>query len=596
MPRTIRLLVPVLLASMVVPATARAIVTEDEQLGSPHGAAPGAHGVEFNEVSGLRDNVSVAYTNSPPQKLCTAVTAAPCATTDFSFRAVLGPCSESVKVDCIESVTASVDGRSSAGMFSRTFPSRGVTDYSGSDSLGVPSGTAPGMWSFADAPHASGHEYQVTVMVSGGTISGNALKFPRSFFANITPVSTYQTTCDPQFNGHCMDTYYEDASTGRVRFAGVAADQDGGFRCQNWGENAMCALKHAFPAGIRFALKVRLRAAPSGWLHGRMTDPAASIVTAGGATMVTVEAAPARVPVVAASGQYASLPAKVQEWFDSNCPCGSRQPVNDWSDRITRNAVSSPVAYKESSFSQLELWREFVRDKAYALPSIWNVRTLSNSEMSAAPACVRNGTGVTGIVSTNATLYAEGPPAFDRATSTFAYKVSAPHWERDGSTPFMGSYSLMLRDDIAECLYGAPDFSTTESTISVTSENGVSKAAVTSVASTNGWWRFTATGYTHSTPVLRAKLVPKWPTIRKGRTTKVTTVARTYGLNIPAKSKVVAAVAMSSKSVCSVSRGLVVVAKKVGTCRMVIAVTPARSKKTPRPVTSRKSVTVKVSK
>ena len=585
-----------LIAVAIVSAvpSAHATVLEDEQIGSPHGSQLGAHGVEFNEVSGLRDNVSVAYTEASPQQLCTSVSTAPCSSGDFAFRAVLGPCASQADIDCIESVTATLNGQTTAGVPNGTFPAHGVTDFVGSDQLGIPSGSAPGMWNFSGVPHAFGNEYQVTAMVSGRSLSGNALKAPRSFFANITPVSRFQTTCTVQSNGHCMDTYYEDSSVGKVRFAGVAADQDGGFRCQNWGENAVCALKHAFPLGIRFALKVRMRTAPSGWMHGRMTDPSASLLTSDGVTTLTVDAGPTLVPVVAASAQYASLPTAIQNWFDTNCPCGSRRPINDWADSSTRNAVSMPPAYKESSFSMLELWREYVADKAYAVPSVWNVRTMSDSEMSAAPKCIRNGVGVTGIVSTNATLYAEGPPAFDTSTSTLRYKVSAPHWEKDGITPFLGRYDLLVRDDIAECLYGAPDFNAGTSSVTVASQSGATKSATTGVTRDGGWWHFSASGYTHSAPVLRARLDPKWPTVRKGRTMKVTALARIYGVTVPTRSRIVASVGASSRSVCSISRALVVSARKVGLCRMTISVTPPKSKKVRNPVTVRRTVTMKV--
>ena len=588
----------VVLVALVGISPASATVVEDEQIASPHSADPGLHGVEFNEVSGLRDNVSVLHTDGTPRRICTAVDASPCATSDFTFRAVLAPCDATVAVDCIESVSATVAGQTSSGTFTGTFPLHGVTDFTGSDALGVPSGGAPGTWSFSSVPHAFGSDYQVTVMVTGRKVSGSALSRPRSFFANITPVSIFQTSCDPQYDGHCMDTYYEDPDTGTVRFAGVAADQGGGFRCQNWGENGKCALKHAFPAGVRFALKVRLRAVPSGWLHGRLTDPSASIVTADGVTTVTVEAAPTRVPVVAASAQYSSLPASVRQWFDTNCSesCGTRRRDNNWSDPLVRNAVSLPAAYKDSSFSQLDLWRDYTGDKAYAMPSVWNVRTLSDSEMSSAPACIRTGTGVTGIVSSNATLYAEGPPSFDRSTSSLLYKVSAPHWERDGSTPFLGRYSLLLRSDIAECLYGAPDFSVGSSTVTVTGADGVARSAVTSVSATDGWYSFNASGFTHSAPILRARLSPRWPTVRKGARTKVTTLAKRYGMTVPSKATVKATVAPSSRSVCSVTARLMVSAKKAGTCRITVAVTPPKTKKVRHPVTIRKTVTLKVTK
>lgn len=131
--------------------------------------------------------------------------------------------------------------------------------------------------------------------------------------------------------------------------------------------------------------------------------------------------------------------AAVQESFIAMCEnkrCGTRRTEQASDSAVqgmpvsSRNIIVSPSAFSETAFTQLKLWTGFIGDKAAAMPSQWSVRTLSDSEMKNAPACIRDGVGVTGIVATNASAYAEGPPSYNSATSTLNYKVAAPHYEK----------------------------------------------------------------------------------------------------------------------------------------------------------------------
>ena len=240
----------VVACSAVSLSPVHSVTVEDEQWPSQFSSETPLHGFELNEVSGLRDNVSVLIgSDSTGQRLCTSVTDTACSSTaGYSFRAVLGPCTTAVTVDCIESLTGtSSSGTAAEGVFKEFFPARGVNDYTGSTADGVPDGRPPSLWTLAGLPHAYGTDYQVTVQVTGAKISGDATKPLRTFFASITPVNIFQTECDVRYNGTCMDKYREEvASSGlkTIGFAGVAADQDAGIRCQNWGEDSKCALKH----------------------------------------------------------------------------------------------------------------------------------------------------------------------------------------------------------------------------------------------------------------------------------------------------------------------------------------------------------------
>jgi len=588
-------------------SSANSVSSEDEQFPSQVTSASGFHGIELNEISGLRDNVSLLTgATETGSKLCTSTTDASCSG-NYSFKAVLGPCDATTTIDCIESVAATTSaGAAIAGSFKQFFPARGMNDYTGSTTDGVPSGRPPSLWTLNGLPHAEGSDYQVVVTVSGMKVNGDARKPSRSFFASITPVNIHQTTCNPQFNGQCMDDFHETAGPdgkSQIRFRGVAADQDLGIRCANWGEDSKCALKRAFPVGAKFSLKVRLSTVPAGWLHGRLADPTASISTADNVTTVQISAQPTKVPIVSTGAQWADLPTPVQEWFTANCSsnCGTRQPGSLSLAPTLRNAQSNPVAYKESSFEQLKLWTTFIKDSASAIPSQWSVRTLSYQEMTRSPKCISEGVGVTGIVATNSTLYSEGPPTFDSATSTLNYKVAAPHYEKDGKTEFKGRYDLILRSDIAKCLYGLDDSPVT-SEVAVVDESGAPKTATTSMTQSDGWFKFSAAGYTHSAPTIKTKLIQSKasiiaakPTVKKGKAISATSIAKTASLSIPKGAKVVTTISAKSKKICSLSRANTVRGLKKGNCVVSIAVTPKKSKQVPKPKTIRRNVTVVVS-
>jgi hypothetical protein len=222
-----------------------------------------------------------------------------------------------------------------------------------------------------------------------------------------------------------------------------------------------------------------------------------------------------------------------------------------------------------------------------------------------APKCISEGTGVTGIVATNSTLYAEGPPAFDTATSALNYKVAAPHYEKDGTTEFKGTYDLVLRTDIAKCLYGFDD-ATSTAKIEVSDENGTAKTVTTSMGVADGWFKFSASGFTFSAPTVKVTLIKPAsapiaaptivvPSMKKGKTKSVSSVAKAYGLSIPKGARVVVSVSAKSKKVCSVSGNATIRATAKGSCVMKISVTPKATAKVKKPKTTSKTATVKIS-
>jgi hypothetical protein len=457
----------------------------EEQWQNPFSSVLGLHGIVLAED--IRENVSwlIEQGSSGPVRYCSSMSAEGCAGKDLEFRAVVPMCVSDTDVDCIASVT----GTSSAtdtqiGKLDSLFPKRGVYDFAGNAAAGLPTGTGTSImrfpaFPFADAAGVQHDTYAVTVsltgMVRGGKVTGKT-----SMFASITPVTIRETNCDTRYNGGneggVPGTYVGGCMDGMN--GSVAVDQDNGYRCILWdsvdgdgdgriqtlptnnvasADKSYCALKQSFPKNVRFAIDVRLRTEPAGWLHGRLADPDVTFTTAAGRTNVRIAGSAVAVPTFAGVSSYDALPQNLKDYFDAicarNCHSARFGPLPPSTPPGLRALQLSPSYFSAAAASEMDLWRDLVEDAAGSLPTNWNVRTLSGGEMQRAPSCISNGAGVTGIVSTNATAYDEGPPSFDAKTKMMNYKVAAPHYESNGKTEFKGNYNLRVREDIAECLY-----------------------------------------------------------------------------------------------------------------------------------------------
>jgi hypothetical protein len=85
----------------------------------------------------------------------------------------------------------------------------------------------------------------------------------------------------------------------------------------------------------------------------------------------------------------------------------------------------------------------------------------------------------------------------------------AAHLNPDG-TEFKGTYNLVMRSDVARCLYGfgsAP----IQAKIEVSSSDGTPSVATTVINESDGWLKMTAAGFTFSTPQIKVKLSQDQP-------------------------------------------------------------------------------------
>jgi hypothetical protein len=530
----LKLLVTVVLAVLTLGiASSYAADIEDEQwVASPDllkfvTVADPPHSVIIEEVADANSIVSHLFAEyyGPTQKeferyICTSTSGAgKCSNAEnYAFNSVFPTCKSATDVNCVASLVAyGTDGVEIPGTFSEYAVPDHFNNFPADPARGIPQGSTAGIWTLSGAPHKYGNQYAVIVNATGqvrGTTTSGWPSAYASLNARIAPVSIQKTTKRDLGWGTHQDNLLRPDTKANTR-GGPFYDNNEGFRCISpyGSNNDQCLIAHAFPENISFKLKIQLPMAPLGWLHGRMIDPNIDISKSGSNYTITVQASPARIPTLFHAAKWSELPANlhtVWENVDNNCNanlCGGRS-ANNYSLPIAQQTTQVQAnSYGAQSMTLIKAYLPLVKDTAIASPSTWSWRTLPETEMKSATACFTAGDGLKGIVTTNATVYSAGPPAF--VDGTLNYQVAAPHFNRDG-TVFKGDYTLVLDSKVARCLY---KFSSApiQATISVVNDKGEQSVATTTVTEKNGWLRLVARNFEFSSPSISVKLTQETP-------------------------------------------------------------------------------------
>jgi len=447
-----------------------------------------------------------------------------CSSGRIQYQAVLPFCTGPSDVNCTEDVgIVDETGKKTSAVFSRYFPTKAQNQFEGDVKSKLPSGVAGSLFSIPSAPHDGGDTYYLAVRMNGGGSSLDSIRLT-DFSIQLSPVKLEPVA--PMYFDANNDAGWGllPANSGANPIGkDVWVNQQSGTSGTNYCtamsvKEALCAQRYAFPAGFKYFVKVRAQQSPAGWMHGRISDPNISIEQVAGNTNIEVQGVPVAVPAVYKMYRYPEMPQPLKDQYDvktggyikdpnflnnpSNYVQGGRSPEN--TDPLMRNNIYAPTPSSPAGMEQLKLWIPYVEDKATALLSYWSVRTLDQGEMAGASKCFQDSSGVTGIVTTNATQYSAGPPAFSKDDGTLNYVVAAPHYGTKGED-FKGSYDLVMRSDVARCVYGfskAP----INATISITSSDGTPQVATTVIGERKGWLYLQAKNFEFSAPIIKAKL------------------------------------------------------------------------------------------
>jgi hypothetical protein len=388
--------------------------------------------------------------------------------------------------------------------------------YVGDLSLGVPMAGAPSIWKLPGMPHAGGDEYAVIAGIDGMYHKSDINYRNDDFYLSLYPVSRKTGIQAPaDINGYenyskCIQRF--DSNGRGFLGCGSGAQDLGNFRCAvKTNRNGDCYLQRPFPAGARFEISVRLAKEPISWMHGRMLNPTIDIAKlSNGAVSLKVQAGSVKVPVFYFGSQYSAMSSQIKKHWDECLPlrtCGFSTRIADsnfWkeSNGNLRNVQDYATPFGDRALQLISTFTSAAADKSVAVPSAWNIRSLTTTEMSKANGCFSEGSGVKGIVTTNSTTYSEGPPTFK--DGMLNYKVASAHLNPDG-TEFKGTYNLVMRSDVARCLY---KFSSAplSASIEVVSDSGQTSVATTVFGERKGWVELAAYNFGFSAPTVRVKL------------------------------------------------------------------------------------------
>ena len=166
--------------------------------------------------------------------------------------------------------------------------------------------------------------------------------------------------------------------------------------------------------------------------------------------------------------------------------------------------------FTQQEMDEFLLWLPTLNDTAPYAPTQWSVQSMQNN-YNDPKNCFKDASQLSGLVATNSAMYISGPPTFNSADQSLDYKVASPHYLPDHSV-FKGTYNLVIRSDVARCIYG---FSSApiKAAVSIQSSDGGSQVASTTLTESNGWLSLSANGFTFSNPTIHVKLSQDEPVV-----------------------------------------------------------------------------------
>lgn len=176
------------------------------------------------------------------------------------------------------------------------------------------------------------------------------------------------------------------------------------------------------------------------------------------------------------------------------------KPSNEWNQILGESYPVNGGSFVTvfADFSRAEAFQKLTGDRATGQQTVWGMNMYPNHLQ-----CGTDKTRFPGFSSSNGLFQASSVPQFSEGF--FLFQVSDFHLRADGAIN-LGEYYFGIDADLAKCLYG---FTKTpvSATISVTSEDGVDRAAVTTVFEKQGMVQISATNFTYSTKTIKSQIL-----------------------------------------------------------------------------------------
>jgi hypothetical protein len=183
---------------------------------------------------------------------------------------------------------------------------------------------------------------------------------------------------------------------------------------------------------------------------------------------------------------------------DENDLSGLQNWINNASGMHTDGSDAGALG----SWISLEKTTKF---KPTRTSSVWFFRSagLLSTDFLWLTTCKRE-LGVSGVVSSNATVMKPSPPKWNPKEQSLEFKIASPHLDESGKVA-EGFYKLSISREVATCLWGK-DAVSARATISVVSQDGKEKIFTSSFKIGDGYLDFQVAGFTYSANTIKIQL------------------------------------------------------------------------------------------
>jgi len=499
-----------LVAASLLPV-ANATSNEEERYRAEIPTEDGWHGVNFDNTikswgqpSSIMARLPGDWTINSNVAVCRTLEDSECIKPGLilDVRALFDKCTSDSDRDCIVSFGATKsDGTKLKGELKEVFASQSA--FTGDPKQGIPDGVGASIWTLKDG--STSQDYALVtgleLRVNGAAESraaGNDSRVSRvKMISALQPVELVNS---PQYR-EVTQQVVDGIRTGNASSIGecfVVA-------------NGKCALNQAFDTSINFELTVRLSKGVPGWMVGRIQDfklGSKTLSDQDGFEM-TISGNPSKVGAVIAWSKWKDTTPEIRSLYAEGVDGQQWRPGKQVSEELliqngeSRTILTFINEAGERSIRHFNAWLPLISDKATAMRTRWNLQSVEDRSRQYDQCSA--GKGLVGVINSNASVYSDGPPTFNRATGTLEYKVAAPHYTSDGTTKHIGSYDLTMRSDVARCIYGFSD-APISATLSIESDGGTNIISTESVSEKDGLIKLRASGFTFSSPTIKVKL------------------------------------------------------------------------------------------
>lgn len=364
--------------------------------------------------------------------------------------------------------------------------------YPSLEGLNTPEGSTPSLWRVPGVKHAGGSDlYVVAANMSFQVIDGQRVEYG-GISASIYPVTE---VAGATYRPAEVSTALVD---GKLIWAHDNGERGNTNDC-TLTTTGTCWSREDFSPEVTAELAIRTSNEVSGWLHGRLQEPSISIeALSGSQNLIRVSAKPVEVPVMYAETKFSDLEPEFKEIFSTPFSSGGLFMGKKW--------YKYP-SYEDRSRKLIARFAAEAKDTAAAVETSWQFNSISSSQAQAP--CFAGQRGLIGLVTTNAMAYDQTAPKF--SDGVLEYSVAGLHYLPNGKKA-LGVYDLVIRGDVARCLYGfsrAP----ISGKVAVLTSDGEAIVATTQVSEQNGWLKLAAYGFTFSEKTISVRVTQPQSTV-----------------------------------------------------------------------------------